>query len=193
MEREETKDWVKRYAEARYGAKSEAMEKGLEILAKSVLNCPQPMQDVEAVICARPSLNVTRVSGWGTTKIYHDIRKVREVARLMLQEKDRFRGNVNYEYDVTDVVRQTLTDSTYYLLKDIATSYKNKDMEAFKERYTVFLNILTDLNRLLSQVEPFKLETWTQSARNVCNEVQGTTEADRDWIEWNARKLVSVW
>lgn len=193
MEREETKDWVKRYAEARYGAKSEAMEKGLEILAKSVLNCPQPMQDVEAVICARPSLNVTRVSGWGTTKIYHDIRKVREVAHLMLQEKDRFRGNVNYEYDVTDVVRQTLTDSTYYLLKDIATSYKNKDMEAFKEHYTIFLNILTDLNRLLSQVEPFKLETWTQSARNVCNEVQGTTEADRDWMEWNARTLVSVW
>lgn len=193
MAREEGKGWIKRYAEARYGAKGEEMEAGLEILAKSVLNCPEPMQDVEAVICARPSLNVTRVSGWGTTKIYHDIREVCKAVTLMLKEKERFRGNPNYEYDLTDVVRQALTDSTYYLIKDIAASYNKKDMKAFKEQYTIFLEILSDLNRLLSQVELFKLETWTQSARNVCNEVTGTTEADRDWMEWNARTLVSVW
>ncbi len=193
MKREEGKTWVARYAEARYGEKSEAMEQGVDILAKTVLNCPEPMQDVEAVICARPSLNVTRVSGWGTTKIYHDIRKVREAAALMLKEKERFSGNPNYEYDVTDVVRQTLTDSTYYLIKEIAESYNKKDMVAFREHYTVFLDILTDLNRLLSQVDMFKLESWTNSARSVCEEVQGTTEADRDWMEWNARTLVSVW
>lgn len=193
MTPQEGAGWIKRYAEARYGTKSEVMAQGLDILARSVLNCPEPMQDVEAVVCARPSLWCTRVSGWGTTKIYHDIRKVRQAAALMLKEKDRFRGNPNYEYDLTDVVRQTLTDSTYYLLKDIATSYNQKDMDTFKAQYTVFLGILTDLNRLLSQVDLFKLETWTQSARDVCQEVSGTTEADRDWMEWNARTLISVW
>ncbi|MBR4298005.1 MAG: alpha-N-acetylglucosaminidase [Bacteroidaceae bacterium] len=193
MQRDESKDWIWRYAEARYGERSEVMEKGLETLAKSVLNSPEPMQDVEAVICARPSLNVTRVSGWGTTKIYHDIRKVREAASLMLKEKNRFRGRPNYEHDVADVVRQTLTDSAYYLIKDISASYHKKDTTAFKAQCAVFLEILSDLNRLLSQIELFKLETWTQSARNVCNEVAGTTEADRDWMEWNARTLISVW
>jgi alpha-N-acetylglucosaminidase len=49
------------------------------------------------------------------------------------------------------------------------------------------------LNRLLSQVGLFKLEKWTNSARNICDEVPGTTEADRDWMEWNARTLVTVW
>ena len=193
MKREEGKAWTQRYSEARYGIKSEAMEKGWDILTKSVLNCPKPSQDVEAVICARPSLDVRRVSGWGTCEIYHDIRKVREAASTMLKEKDRLRGNPNYEHDIADVVRQTLTDSTYYLIKDIATSYKNKDMEAFKAQYSTFLGVLTDLNRLLSQIDLFKLERWTTSARNVCNEVAGTTEADRDWMEWNARTLISVW
>jgi alpha-N-acetylglucosaminidase len=193
MSREEGKDWIKRYSEARYGEKSEAMEQGWDILSKSVLNCPTPSQDVEAVICARPALDVRRVSGWGTTKIYHDITKVREAAALMLKEKDRFRGNTNYEHDIADVVRQTLTDSTYYLLKDIAASYDKKDMKAFKEQYTVFLDVLTDLNRLLAQIDIFTLEQWTGSARKVCDEVNGTTEADRDWMEWNARTLVSVW
>ena len=193
MKREEGKDWIKRYAEARYGEKSEAMEKGWDILAKSVLNCPTPSQDIEAVICARPSLDVKRVSGWGTCKIYHDINKVREAATEMLKDKERFKDCPNYQHDIADVVRQTLTDSTYYLIKDIAASYEKKDMAAFKAQYTTFLGILGDLNRLLSQVGLFKLEKWTNSARNICDEVPGTTEADRDWMEWNARTLVTVW
>ena len=193
MNKEEGESWIKRYSEARYGEKSEAMEQGWEILSKSVLNCPQPSQDVEAVINARPALNVGRVSGWGTTKIYHDITKVREAAALMLKEKDNFRNNPNYQHDIADVVRQTLTDSTYYLLKDIAASYNKKDMVAFKEQYTVFLGVVSDLDRLLSQIHLFDLEKWTSSARAICDEVPGTTEADRDWMEWNARTLVSVW
>ena len=193
MKREEGKGWIKRYAEARYGVKSEAMETGLEILARSVLNCPNPSQDVEAVICARPALDVRRVSGWGTCQIYHDIRKVRAAAAEMLKEKDRLSGDPNYEHDIADVVRQTLTDSTDYLLKDIAASYNKKDMVAFKQQYTVFLGVLKDLNRLLSQIDFFTLERWTSSARNICNEAPGTTEADRDWMEWNARTLISVW
>lgn len=193
MQREEGKDWIRRYAEARYGVKSEAMEQGWDILAKSVLNCPTPMQDVEAVICARPSLDVTRVSGWGTCKIYHDISKVREAAAIMLKEKDRFKGDPNYEHDIADVVRQTLTDSTYFLIKDIAASYRKGDKAAFRKQYNTFLDIMRDLDRLLSQIDLFKLQTWTDSARNICDEIPGTTDADRDWMEWNARTLITLW
>ena len=193
MTREDGKDWIKRYSEARYGVKSEAMEQGWDLLARGVLNCPTPMQDVEAVICARPSLNVQRVSGWGTCEIYHDINKVREAAACMLKEKDRFKGNKNYEHDIADVVRQTLTDSTYYLIKDIAASYKKKDMVSFKKQTETYLGVLRDLDRLLSQIDIFKLENWTSSARNICDEIPGTTEADRDWMEWNARTLITLW
>lgn len=193
MTREDGKNWVKRYSEARYGAKSEAMEQGWDIIARSVLNCPTPMQDVEAVICARPSLDVQRVSGWGTCKIYHNVTKVREAAAWMLKEKERFKGNPNYEHDIADVVRQTLTDSTYYLIKDIAQSYKKKDMPAFRKQSETFLGIIRDLDRLLSQIDIFKLENWTSSARNICDEIPGTTDADRDWMEWNARTLITLW
>lgn len=193
MTREDGKDWIRRYSEARYGVKSEAMEQGWDIIARSVLNCPTPMQDVEAVICARPSLDVQRVSGWGTCEIYHDITKVREAAAWMIKEKDRFKGNPNYEHDLADVVRQTLTDSTYYLIKDIAASYRRKDMASFRKQSETFLGVLRDLDRLLSQIDIFKLENWTESARNVCDEIPGTTEADRDWMEWNARTLITLW
>ena len=193
MQREEGKEWINRYSEARYGEKSQPMEQAWDILAKSVLNCPTPSQDVEAVICARPSLDVRRVSGWGTCQIYPDVNKVRQAAAIMLQEKERFTGNPNYEHDIADVVRQTLTDSTFYLIKDIAASYNKGDKEAFKAQYTTFLQILKDLDRLLSQIQLFNLEKWTLSARNICDEVPGTTDADRDWMEWNARTLITVW
>ena len=193
MKREEGKDWVDRYSQARYGVKSEAMERGWHLLTQSVLNCPNPSQDVEAVICARPALDVRRVSGWGTCQIFHDIRMVRKAAEQMLRERERLHGNPNYEHDIADVVRQTLTDSTYYLLKDIAASYKSGKMEAFRKQYTTFLGMVADVDRLVSQIDLFKLDRWTSSARSICDEVEGTTEADRDWMEWNARTLISVW
>ena len=66
-------------------------------------------------------------------------------------------------------------------------------MASFRKQSETFLGVLRDLDRLLSQIDIFKLENWTESARNVCDEIPGTTEADRDWMEWNARTLITLW
>ena len=194
MNEGERKDWISNWCHSRYGEQSDVMADAWEILSKDILDGPpQQQSDIEAVICARPQLEVKKVSGWGTSKLYYDIKTVREAAALMLEEKDRFAGNPNYRYDVTDVVRQTLTDSTYYLLKDIAECYNKGDKKGFRIGYQNYLSMIRDIDRLLSQSELFTLDRWVNSARAVCDEVAGTTEQDRDWMEWNARTLVSVW
>ena len=194
MSQNDRKDWITRWSESRYGAKNENMENAWKILSASVYDGPASQQsDVEAVICARPALDVKNVSGWGTTKLYYDIKEVRKAAALMLKEKTRLAGHPNYRYDVTDVVRQTLTDSTYYLLADIAACYQAEDMEGFRKSYTNYLEMIRDIDRLVSQSDLFTLERWVASARAVCDEVSGLTDADRDWMEWNARTLISVW
>ena len=170
------------------------MEAAWDLLSSSVLACPTSQQGVsETVVCARPALTIKKVSAWGTTDIYHDILKVRKAAELMLKEKDRFAGNPNYQYDVTDVVRQAMTDSSYFLFNDIADCYRKGDKIGFRKGADIFLDMIRDMDRLLSQVDMFTLERWTSSARNICDEVEGTTESDRDWMEWNARTLISVW
>ena len=194
LKSEERENWVDSWSEARYGQKSENMEKAWKILKDTILDGPDQQQsDIEAVVCARPELDVKRVSGWGTSILFHDIKAVRQAAVLMLKEKERFAGHPNYRYDVTDVVRQTLTDSTYTLLKEISAAYKSGDKENFRKGYKNYLSMIKDIDRLLSQSELFTLNRWVNSARAICDEIEGTTEADRDWLEWNARTLVSVW
>ena len=191
---EEREGWIDRWSEARYGQKNENMEKAWEILGSTILDGPDQQQsDIEAVVCARPELDVKKVSGWGTSKLYHDINAVRKAATLMLSEKETFGDHPNYRYDITDVVRQTLTDSTYTLLQEISAAYKRGDKKGFRKGYTNYLNMIRDLDRLLSQSDLFTLNRWVNSARAICDEVEGTTESDRDWLEWNARTLVSVW
>lgn len=194
MTENERKDWISRWSEARYGAKNDNMVSAWKTLSTSVYDGPAGQQsDVEAVICARPALEVKKVSGWGTSRLYYDVQPVRDAAALMLKEKERLAGNPNYRYDLADVVRQTLTDSTYYLLKDIVAYYEAGDMDGFRTGYEKYLEMIKDVDRLTSQSEMFTLDRWVNSARAVCDEVPGLTDSDRDWMEWNARTLVSVW
>lgn len=194
MRKEECSGWIKNYTTARYGVSSEAMKEAWNLLSSSVLDCPTSQQGVsEPVVCARPSLKVKSVSEWSTCSIYHDTDMVRKAAALMLKEKHTLSDHPNYAHDVVDVVRQALTDSSYFLLEKIAGHWKKGDRKGFKTGYKAFLEMIEDMDMLLSSTDLFSLERWISSARGICDEVDGTTEEDRDWMEWNARTLVSVW
>ena len=194
MEKDECSGWIDRYVTARYGISDSSMTEGWKLLASSVLNCPTAQQGVsEPVVCARPSLEVRSVSEWSTCAIYHDTGKVRNAASLMLKEKESLRDNLNYGHDIVDVVRQALTDSSSVLLAQIEESWKKGDRKEFRKGYEAFLEMIEDMDRLLSTSGLFTLDRWIESARGVCDEIEGTTEKDRDWMEWNARTLISVW
>lgn len=194
MEKDECNDWTGRYVEARYGMQSSDMTDAWTLLSESVLACPTAQQGVsEPVVCARPSLDVRSVSEWSTCRISHDILKVRKAAEKMLGEREALSGHVNYIYDLTDVVRQALTDSSYFLLKGIGENYKAGRRNEWKNGSDDFLEMIKDMDRLLCASGHFSLEEWISSARGLCDEAEGTTEADRDWVEWNARTQISVW
>lgn len=194
MRKEECSEWVSSYTSARYGISSKTMEEAWKLLADSVLDCPTDQQGVsEAVVCARPSLNVKSVSEWSTCRIYHDPAMVRQAAAAMLKEKENLAGDPDYRHDVVDVVRQALTDSSYFLLERIAEYHEKGDRKGFRKSYEAFLEMIADMDRLLSSTELFSLHRWISSARGVCDEAEGTTEEDRDWMEWNARTLISTW
>lgn len=195
MERKpELDQWIDGYVAARYGKPSERMSEAWKILASSALDCKTDQQGTsESIICARPSLDVKSVSSWSTSAIYYDPCKVSEADRLMRLAEKEFPDNDNYRFDATDVSRQTMADSAYFLLKDISASYKSGDMEGFKTKYESFLSLILEIDNLLAGQCDYTLDSWVSSARSVCEEVEGTEEADRDWMEWNARTLVSVW
>ena len=190
-------EWLKEYTHSRYGIENEKANSAMQILKNSVWACPTDQQGTsEAVILARPSWNVKSVSSWSTSAIYWDTQDVLLAAdelisiSSLVNTKD---GIANYNYDVIDIIRQAMVDYAAELLPMITAARNAKDNAEYERLYKLYLQMMLDLDEMLSYDENFKLERWTSLARNIADEVEGTTVNDRNWLEWNARTQVTVW
>lgn len=109
--------WLSEWVRCRYGQQSSEVEEAWQLLLQSSLDCRSNLQGpVEAVTCARSSAHTDRISTWGGTEIFYDYTLVARAARLL--RSARLSGS-NYDYDLTDITRQTWTDSAFHLLKSI--------------------------------------------------------------------------
>lgn len=185
--------WLESYAESRYNAKNADAQKAWEYLRRSVYDCKTSQQGTsEPIICARPALEVNKVSTWSTSRIYYDRQDVIRAAGHLLNAGGTLSGD-NYNYDLIDVVRQSLTDRASTLLQQIKAAYDKKNNPLFLALKDEFLQLILDQDRLLSTHPGFSLGTWTGMARRITEEVTGTTTADKEWLEWNARTQITVW
>ena len=195
--------WLAEYAHSRYGVDSKTAPAALEALKnlkKSVWDCKVNQQGTsEAVILARPNWTINSVSSWSTAAIYWDTQDVLLAADQLYSVKDLVTANggqdgiANYNYDFIDVVRQAMVDYAAQLLPLINAARNSGNNAEYTRLYQLYLQLMLDLDTMLSYDENFKLERWTSLARNIANEVDGTTENDRNWLEWNARTQVTVW
>ncbi|MBQ2298751.1 MAG: alpha-N-acetylglucosaminidase, partial [Bacteroidaceae bacterium] len=188
----DAKEWMRNYTVSRYGVESTLAQEAWELLRMSALDCETSLQGPhEAVTCARPSLTVDRVSSWGGTEIFYDTKDVAEAAGKLLEAG--LEGE-NYYYDLVDIWRQTLTDKSYYLLNEINEAHQNDDSVIFIKKRDEFMKLIEDIDMLLNTNKHFLLGTWTEMARAIADEVEGTTESDCDWLELeNARTLITTW
>ncbi len=193
-------EWLEDYAYARYGVDNATALAALQDLKKSVWDCKVNQQGTsEAVILARPNWTVNSVSSWSTSAIYWDTQEVLQAADKFYSIKDIVTENsgqdgvANYNYDFIDVVRQAMVDYAAELLPLIKAAHDKGDDAEYTRLYQLYLQLMLDLDEMLSYDENFKLERWTSLARNIAGEVDGTTENDRNWLEWNARTQVTVW
>ena len=190
--------WLEDYAHARYGIQNNIALAALKDLKKSVWDCKVNQQGTsEAVILARPNWTVNSVSSWSTSAIYWDTQDVLQAADKLYSVKDAVTANggqdgiANYNYDFIDVVRQAMVDYAAELFPLISAARGNN--AEYTRLYQLYLQLMLDLDEMLSYDENFKLERWTSLARNIADEVEGTTENDRNWLEWNARTQITVW
>ena len=188
-------EWLEEYSYSRYGVENDIALEALKNLKKSVWDCKVNQQGTsEAIILARPNWTVNSVSTWSTSAIYWDTQDVRLAADQLISIANLVTtddGIANYNYDVIDAIRQAMVDYAAELLPLINAARGNT--AEYTRLYQLYLQLMLDLDTMLSYDEGFKLERWTSLARNIADEVAGTTENDRNWLEWNARTQVTVW
>ncbi len=191
-EKPDAAEWMAQYAKRRYGVDSPEAAEAWELLRTSALDLTGNLQGPhEAIICARPALEVNKVSSWGGANIFYDRAQMTAAAYNLL---DANLSGLNYSFDLTDVARQALTDYSKSLLAGIKEAHEAGNTALFNLRRDAFLQLILDIDRLLNTNKEFMLGHWTKRARAMADEVSGTTDADRDWLELdNARTIISTW
>lgn len=184
-------EWLKGYIKARYGTYDETVAKAWDILANGIYNCPfgnNQQGTHESIFCGRPSLNNFQASSWSKMENYYDPTTTEDAARLMLAAADKFKGNNNFEYDLIDIVRQSLSDRGRIVYNQTVADFKSFDKKSFAAHSQEFLHILLAQDQLLATRSEFRVGRWIEQARNL-----GTTPAEKDQYEWNARVQITTW
>lgn len=184
-------DWLKDYLFARYGVRDPQIEKAWNILINGIYNCPfgnNQQGPHESIFCGRPSMNTFQASSWSKMENYYDPTSTEDAARLMLEVADKYKGNNNFEYDLTDIVRQAIADRGRILYNRTIADFKSFDKRSFARHSQEFLQALLAQDRLLATRSEFRVGRWIEQARSL-----GNTPEEKDLYEWNARVQITTW
>lgn len=183
--------WTQSYVRARYGVDDADIQKAWQLLAASIYNCPMGNNQQgphESIFDGRPSLNNFQAKSWSKMRNYYDPATTLEAARLMVGVAHKYKGNDNFEYDLVDIVRQAMDDQARLQYLRTIADYNGFDRAAFSRDSARFLNMLLLQDKLLGTRREFRLGTRLEQARSL-----GTTKAEKDLYEWNARVQITTW
>ena len=180
--------WLADYVRMRYGLRSAdkayaTMLSAWTRLGAGIYQCPNNNQQgtTESVFLMRPSLTAGTVSTWANSTWYWDFADLRTALREMLSVSKKLKHSANYRYDLVDLARQALADYGKELLDEIKENREEGRIERF-------LGLILDQDRLLGTRPELRFGRWTAAARAL-----GTTNAESDLYEKNARMLLTTW
>jgi len=183
--------WLPGYTKSRYGRSDKTVDEAWKILSNTVYAVPkESVQEgsTETVFAACPQLDITKVSCCSATQPIYNTDSVRLAAEKLLSVADQYKGNNNFEYDLIDIVRQTIANKAYYLQKDVTKAYRDNNKAKFLKLKDEFLNLILVQDSLLSTRPEFMVGKWINQAKKI-----GKTTAEKELYEWNARTQITVW
>uniref|UniRef100_A0A182IV01 Uncharacterized protein n=1 Tax=Anopheles atroparvus TaxID=41427 RepID=A0A182IV01_ANOAO len=120
--------------------------------------------------------------------VWYDVETFNQGLDLLLSFAEDSGCNELCKYDLVDVTRQFLQNTADGLYLTLMDDYKHRNVARFRVHAALFLELLTDLDRLLLTNEHFLLGTFLESARSF-----GETSLERQKYEYNSRVQLTLW
>ncbi|HWB26235.1 MAG TPA: alpha-N-acetylglucosaminidase [Chitinophagaceae bacterium] len=181
-----TRQWLKQYAVYRYGFANDSINKAWDILRRSVYEGGLTEGGPESIISARPTFDSS--APWVNTRLSYNPAQLVQAWRLFVQSAHQLKNSDGFQYDLVDITRQVLANYATPLQQKFALAYKQKDTAAFNKYSNQFLQLMDDMEKLLSTRKDFLLGKWIADAR-----ANGITESEKNIYEFNARDLITLW
>lgn len=178
-------EWIKGYLERRYKTDCAQAAEAWKILLDTVYARGTNGVEKSSMICARPAVHVKKSGPNDGFRIHYDLKRLLQAIMLLLKTDSATDG---YAYDMVDLTRQYLSDYAYYLNLETARRFQERDKVGVREFSERFLELLSDVDRLLDQREEFRFDRWIADAVKW-----GETEEEKALLDYNATALVTIW
>ncbi len=182
--------WARDYARRRYGTSNAALKDAWDLRLQTTDNPGAGAQEPHnSIICARPGLSTSLLARtWGSTYIPYVPEKLASSWRRMLDAAPDAATSDAYRFDLADTTRQVLCDLATRHQRLLNTAKSAGDVAAVHAHGDRILEIITDLDTLCATRREWLLGAWLADARSW-----GTTTAEKDLCERNARLIITTW
>ena len=185
---EDIDTWVSDFSKRRYGQESENIKIAWQKMLNSVYTGPKSYPPLESVICALPSLEIKKAGSNGFTELYYDNSTLIESFEAFAKEAENLSDIPTYIHDCVDITRQIGANIANGIYDKLVDAYKAKNTKEFKQLSVLFLNLINDMDDVLSSHEQFTLSKWINDAKKKAKDA-----VDENLYEWNARRQITLW
>lgn len=181
-------EWISNYVKRRYESDNQEIQKAWEILRNTVYNYKGDLISCgpRSVITIRPNLDQIskRVSAYS----YYHPGDILPAWEHMLSASNDLKNNNSFQYDLVDLTRQILANYSNELQEQYRKAFNNKDFNTHLSIKKEFIELIDDMDKMMSTRKEFMLGSWVEAARRW-----GTSDAEKDLYEINARNLLTLW
>jgi alpha-N-acetylglucosaminidase len=178
--------WLSKYLRNRYGTHSKSAVDAWQVLKKTVYNGTAIRDGAESIITGRPTFDSTTV--WTRTKLNYNPKDLLPAWDGLIKAIPACRNSDGFNYDLVDVTRQVLANYALPLQRKWVKAYQEKNAAEFKLYSGQYLQLISDMDRLLASRKDFLLGPWIADARSW-----GTMASEKALYERNARDLITLW
>jgi alpha-N-acetylglucosaminidase len=179
-------EWLPAYTLQRYGIYNETINKAWAILEKTVYSGGLGEGGPESIIVSRPT-----IENWGErvrTKLDYQPAELVAAWQLFAQAAPALKNSDGFQYDLVDITRQVLANYALPLQQKWVLAYLQHDTFSYNKYTTAFIELMDDMDELLSTRKDFLLGKWIQDAR-----ANGISVSEKDLYELNARNIITLW
>jgi alpha-N-acetylglucosaminidase len=179
-------EWISQYARTRAGQTDTIAEKAWHELLNTVYDQQISGVGLGNTIEMRPRFEGT--AHYTRRGESYDYGKLADIFGEMLLADSATLENPRYQYDLVMVCRQVLANLEFEVRNKAFEAYKKKDTVLFDEYTSLFLNIASDVDRIVSIQPEFSLDEWVLASHQF-----EASDAPKSYFEKNAKVLITTW
>lgn len=176
--------WISKYIKRRYGGISENAKQAWEIMMNS--NYDYGVRYTTQIF----GMKSTTPQSYGKQTISYGVDNLETAFRLLVTDYDRFKNSKSYLYDLTEIMRQLVSNYAVLAYNDLLSAKESNDLAAFKEEKEKFMKAFDVLNAVQETQQDQLAGEWIGKAQDLA---AAYDDFSRDTFELNAKSLISTW